>query len=385
MEKKDGKQLKIFAAASFLNDFGADMINSFWPIFLSVYLHASVAMIGFIDGLGDSIVAFSQVFSGYLSDRLRKRKVFIWLGYFFSSLSKIGYALATSSAQIIPLRVLDRSGKMREPPRDAIVADITAKKERGHSFGFIVMMDSLGAVLGIILALVLIKFITLKTLFLIAGIPPLIASILIFTKIRERKDGGIKLYSGMKIKDISKRFKLFLAISALFAISSFSYSFLLLFVKDKGFAIATIPLFYLVYISLASLSSIPFGNLADKIGRKSVLVMSYSFWALALLVFILNSNVIGLIIAFCLFGLYKGSAEPSQRAFVSELARKKYRASSLGVFRLVIGICALPASLIAGALWVSFGKFTPLYFSLALAVISILLLLTMSEKDGDED
>lgn len=385
-QKEAKKQIKVFGVASFLNDLGAEMIYPIWPLFLSMFLGAGTAMIGLIDGIGESIVSFSQLFSGYLSDKIRKRKVFIWLGYLFSSISKLGYILASVPAHAIPLRILDRSGKIRDAPRDAIVADVSKHANRGSNFGFLEMMDKAGGVIGIILSILLFQYLGFHWLFFVAAIPPFAAFLLILFAAKEHEDGKIHLYRGLKFKDLGAKFKLFLAISAIFSLSAFSYSFLLLFAKDAGFALAMVPVFYLILNIFASVTAIPFGNLSDRIGRRNSLLIAYSFWVLSTLLFILLSgSFIGLALAFAVYGIHKGAVEPIHKTFVSELAPKKYKASALGVFKMITGICALPASLIAGILWASIGKFAPLYFSLVLSVIAILLLFTMDEKDDSDE
>ena len=146
MEKPAGeaqKTIRVFAASSFLNDLGSDMIYPVWPMFVTEALKADMAALGFLDGLGDALVSLSQAGSGYLSDRLKKRKVFIWAGYLCGALSRLGYAAAAVWPHLVPSRVLDRSGKMRNPPRDAEVADISTPSNRGRNFGLLRAMDNL--------------------------------------------------------------------------------------------------------------------------------------------------------------------------------------------------------------------------------------------------
>jgi len=147
MEKKETrKTVRTFAFASFLNDLGSDMIYPVWPLFVTSVLGANMAVLGFIDGLGEAIVSISQAASGYVSDRLRRRKIFIWTGYLFGSLSRIGYALTTLWQHLIPFKIMDRAGKIRGAPRDAIIADISTEENRGKNFGLLRAMDNLGEV-----------------------------------------------------------------------------------------------------------------------------------------------------------------------------------------------------------------------------------------------
>ena len=380
MDKKETKKtIWVFALASFLNDFGSDMIYSVWPLFLTVFLGANVAVLGLIDGLGDAVVSISQAVSGYLSDKIKKRKVFIWTGYILGVLSRIGYALSISWNYIIPFRILDRSGKIRNAPRDAIVADISAKKERGKNFGILRTFDNLGAIAGILTSILLFGTLGYRKLFLIAAVPSLIGAVILFVYVKERRT-IIKISKGISFKDLNHNFKLFLLASSFFALGSFSYSFLLVYAQKFGFKAAFIPVLYLIFTLVAFLFSYYFGKLSDKIGRKSVVFISFIFWLLTCLTLVFAQSYLFVIIAFILYGLYKAAFETVQRAFVAELAPVKFRASTLGGFQMIVGLIALPASVFAGVLWINFNKFVPFYFSIALTVISMIILMFVKEK-----
>jgi len=379
-QKETRKTVRTFAAASFLNDLGSDMIYPIWPLFVTTVLGANMAVLGLIDGLGEAFVSISKAASGYTSDRIKRRKVFIWTGYLLGSLSRVGYAFSTAWQHLVPLKILDRTGKIRGAPRDAIIADISAKEDRGRNFGLVRAMDHLGAVCGIIICILFFKLLGYRNLFLIAAIPSTIAALLIFVFIKEKKPEGFKIYEGLSLSDLDKNFKLFLLLSALFALSSFSYSFLLIYAKEAGFKITFIPVLYLIFTAIAALFSLPFGKLSDKIGRKSVLALSFLFWGLTCLSFISSRGYWTVILTFVLYGLHKGGIETVQRTFVSELAPEEFRASGLGGFQMIVGLCALPSSLIAGILWDKVNMFAPFYFSLILTVISTLMLIFVKEK-----
>lgn len=379
-QKETKKTVRTFALASFLNDLGSDMIYPVWPLFVTTVLGANMAVLGFIDGLGEAIVSISQAVSGYISDRIRKRKVFVWLGYLFGSMSRVGYALSSVWQHLIPFRILDRVGKIRSAPRDAIIADVSTKEERGKNFGVLRAMDNLGAVCGIIICILFFKLLGYRNLFLLAAIPSAIGVLLIFSLIKERKPTDSKIYKGLSLKDLDKDFKLFLLVSSFFALGSFSYSFLLIYAKEFGFQVGFIPVLYLIFTAVASVFSLPFGKLSDKIGRKSIVMVSYLLWGLVCVSFIFIRSYWGIILAFILYGLHRGALEPVQKTFVSELAPTRYRASGLGGFQMVVGLCALPASLIAGVLWDKISMFTPFYFSLGLTILSIIMLPFVKEK-----
>ena len=239
-------------------------------------------------------------------------------------------------------------------------------------------MDNLGAVCGVLICILFFTYLGYKNLFLIASIPSLIGVTLILVFIKDRKT--VRIFKGISLRDLTPNLKLFLLASAIFALGSFSYSFLLVSAKEIGFEIAFIPVLYLLFTLLASLTSLPFGKIADILGRKHVLILSYIFWGVLCLGFICLKSYLGVLLLFGLYGLHKGAMEPTQRTFVSELSPIEYRASMFGAFQLIVGWCALPASSVAGVLWVIFGKAAPFYFSLVLTGLTVVLMLFVNES-----
>jgi len=384
MDKKQSRRtVTVFALASFLNDLGSDMIYPIWPMFITSGLGAGMSVLGLLDGLGDALVSISQAASGYLSDRVRKRKVFVWLGYLLGSGARIGYAVSATWQHVLPFRVMDRTGKMRGAPRDAMIADVSSRENRGTHFGVLRAMDNLGAVCGILVCIALFGVLGYRSLFLLAAIPSAVGAILVVLFIKERKPEDNRVYEGISFSDLDRNFRLFLILSAVFALGSFSYSFLLMYANKLGFRIGFLPVLYLVFTAVASLFSFPFGRLADRAGRKTVLFLSFLFWGLVCACLLLVRSREGVVAAFVLYGLHKGAIEPVQKAFVSELAPRGYRASSLGGFQMVVGLCALPSSLLAGILWDGIGAFVPLYVSIGLTAIAILLLMFVKEGRVD--
>jgi len=373
------KTIRIFAAASFLNDLGSDIIYPIWPMFVTATLGANMAILGLIDGLGDAVVSLSQAASGYFSDRLHRRKPFIWLGYAFGSISRIGYALSTVWIQLIPFRIFDRMGKIRGAPRDAIVADISTDRNRGRNSGLLRTMDNLGAVCGIVICLLFID-IGYQNLFLIASIPSAIAVFLIVRFIKESGSAKTKAFKGLSFRSIDRNLRIFFCSSAVFALGAFSYSFLLLYARDAGLQPSMMPVLYLIFTVVAALFSLPFGRLADLIGRKPVMLLSFACWGFTCLGFLALRGTLGAIFCFIFYGFHRAAMEPVQKTLVSELSPEGLRASTLGAYQMVIGLCAFPSSFVAGLVWQNLDKTTPLYLSLMLTILSGVLLALVKEK-----
>ena len=380
MNNKENKRvITVLSLASLLHDIGSDMVFSVWPIFVTSILGANMTVLGFIDGLGDAIVSISQAVSGYISDKIRKRKIFVLLGYFFGGISRIGYALSPTWQWLVPFRLLDRSGKIRGAPRDAIISEVSDHKNRGKHFGTLRAMDNLGATVGILIALFFFGSLGFNNLFVLAAIPSFIAVFLLLVFIKEPNNGQ-KIHKGISLKNTNPNLKLFILLSAVFSLGSFSYSFLILYANRSGYPISTTIIFYLIFSLVAALTSYFFGNLSDQIGRKKVILISYGFWAAVSLLFIFLNSLAGVVLGFIFYGLHKAALDPVQKTFVAELAQKDYLASTLGGFQMIIGLFALPASLMAGFLWDRFGSTVPFYLSLFLTMTSSLLLLFVREK-----
>jgi len=378
-KEENKRSIRAFAWASFLNDLGSDMIYPVWPLFVTSVMGANMAILGLIDGLGEAFVSISKAVSGYISDRIRKRKFFIWSGYILGSISRFGYALAPGWQWLIPLKILDRSGKIRSAPRDALVADISTDQNRGGNFGLMKAMDNLGAVCGIVVCLLLFEHIGFTNLFLIAALPSLVSAFLIYTYIKENKISDRKLFADFSFKDLDANFKLFLILNSVFTLGAFSYSFLLIFAGKSGFKATYLPIFYLIITVTAAIFSLPMGKLSDKIGRKKLMYLAFILWAAICISFILSTSSIVVVAAFVLYGLHKAALETVQKTYTSELCPECFRATGLGVFQMAIGICALPASLIAGFLWDNINMQAPFYLSLGLSLVACFMLLFVKE------
>ena len=372
------KTVWLFSLGAFLNDLGYYAVITIWPIFVTSVIGASVTFLGFIDGLGDAFVSLSQAGSGFLSDKLRKRKVFIWLGYFLAFISRIVYAVSYQSWQLIPGKILDRAGKMRDAPRDAIVADITPREKRASAFGVLRAADRGGAVFGLLASILLVGYFSYRQMFLLAAIPSLLGSLIVLFFVREHTYAD-HLKPMFSFKFISRDLKIFTLTSAIFTLGAFSDSFYILAANRLGVSLKFVPLFFLAFLFFSSIFAIPFGKLSDKIGRLFVVAVSFILFIIVNLIFIFYQSFWMIFIAFVTLGIHSAAYEGNLKTIIAEFAPPPLRSSIIGSFQMLIGLIALPASLIAGILWDGIGLKAPFVLSLALTFIALLLLFFVRE------
>jgi len=301
------------------------------------------------------------------------------LGYLLAFLGRLGTAFSVGASSVLSFRSLDRLGKLRDAPRDAYLAEVSPKNHRGLSFGILRSFDNLGAVFGIIIAIALFPVLGFRNLIMLAALPTLLSVLLIVFFIREQVD-GVSAFGGIHARDFSRNLKLLLVSIGVFALGNFSYSFVLIGAQEFGFSVQSIMLLYLVFSVAASLSAAPFGELADVLGRKKTLFLSYLFWLILLAGFLFKPSGALVWFLFISYGLFKGSFETVTRVFVADLANPRLKASTLGFLQLIIGLLALPASFLAGMLWEFSSPTSPFAFSLILTLISLILLLRVRER-----
>ncbi|MCD6493784.1 MAG: MFS transporter [Archaeoglobaceae archaeon] len=357
--KKDNlkQNVILLGLVSFLNDLSSEMILPILPRFITLLGGSSLA-IGLIGGLMESISSILKVFCGYLSDRTGKRKIFVFSGYFTSSIFKLMLAFSKVWQHVLVFISFERVGKgLRTAPRDAIIADSVVEMERGKGFGIHRSLDTLGAIFGSLLTVILLWLsFKLNLIILIAAIASFLSLIpLNFVKEVKSKKQDVSLNIGLKM--LPKHLKLFILVSAVFALANFSYMFFILkaqetFLNKMGMFGEIIPvLLYVLFNVFYAAFAIPFGMLSDKIGREKVIVLGYALFSITTLGFAFFDSMFAFVILFALYGIVFAIIDGNQRAFVSDLATKELRATALGTYHTTVGLLALPSSLIAGFLW----------------------------------
>jgi len=382
---------------SFLTDVSSEMIFPILPLFLRNVLHAPYTVIGLIEGAAESIASLLRIFSGWLSDRLGKRKPLTILGYGLSTLAKPFMYIATTWGIAFGVRFGDRVGKgIRTAPRDALVADSLTPEQRGKGFGLHRAMDTFGAVVGIVSAVVVVFLWqgenwalgqgTYQQLVLIGVIPAVLALfVFFFVREPERKtprDASSSAKPGGLLSGFDRRFKLFLGIIFLFTLGNSSDAFLILRAQNLGNSVLYILLMLVLFNFIYASISIPAGMLSDKLGRKRVMLSGWLIYVITYLGFALASPGASwqLWLLFGLYGLYYGITEGVVRAFVADLVPVEKRGTAYGLFHGVVGITLLPASLIAGWLWQTISPAAPFLFGAGLAFLAMIGLFVLIKE-----
>ena len=369
---------------SFFMDFSSEMIYPLVPIFLSSVLGVNKSVIGLIEGIAESTASLLKVFSGWLSDRMGKRKILMVAGYGISALSRPIIALSTLWGHVLTFRFVDRFGKgIRGAPRDAIIAESTPYAELGRSFGFHRGMDTLGAVAGPAVAFIILSLFSgnYRLVFWLSMIPGMIAVLIILFFIKEKKsrNSELKKRETFALQDfctnLDWRFKAFVAIATLFAIGNSSDVFLILKATDTGVKETQIPIIYLCFNLVYALTSIPAGILSDRIGRKRIILAGFILFGFIYWGFASASEQKHIWGLFLLYGLFMGLTEGIQKAFLATIIPAEFKATAYGIFNTFVGLAIFPASVIGGYLWDKFGPHATFYYGMSTAFISALIFL----------
>lgn len=399
----------VVTLTSFLTDISSEMLINLLPLFLFNVLGVRTTFIGVIEGVADAVASLVKMTSGWLSDRLRARKPLAVLGYAVSTVAKPFLYLATSWGAVLGVRFADRVGKgLRTAPRDALIADSIPESRRGFAFGLHRAGDTAGAVVGIGLAIAIILVLqrgaaelsreTFQTVVLISIIPAVLAVITLAFGAQEIKPGsGIGSKQGSEPQEEKKeektrgmllstnpRFRNYILIMALFTLGNSSDAFLILRAQTTGLSVVNILVMMMTFSLIYTIISTPAGVLSDKVGRKRVLMVGWVLYVVVYLGFARASAGWHAWALMALYGVYYGLTEGVARAFVADLVPSHLRGTAFGILHAVIGLVALPASIIAGVLWQGigawngFGPGAPFLFGAGAAFLASIALSRLS-------
>ncbi|HEY4575255.1 MAG TPA: MFS transporter [Thermoanaerobaculia bacterium] len=368
-----GRNVVALGAVSFLTDVATEMTYPLIPVFLATVLGASATYVGTIEGAAETTAALLKWASGWWSDRVARRKPLVLAGYALASAVRPLIGLAQSAAQVLGIRVADRVGKgIRTSPRDALIADSVDPAIRGRAFGFHNAADNLGAVLGPLIAFAFLRWegLPLRTVFLLTAIPGALAVLTLLFGVREaprtappkrEEEAGLRASLG-------GRFWSYLGVLLLFTLGNSTDAFLLLRAGQLGVATSLIPILWALLNLVKALSNTPGGILSDRLGRKPLIAAGWLVYAAVYFLFGRAGQTWHAWALFAVYGVYFGLTEGVEKALVADLVPKDRRGAAFGWYNLAIGIGALPASLLFGALWDRWGSATAFNFGALLAL-----------------
>ena len=372
---------------SFFMDVSSEMVINILPLFLSNVLGVKTNIIGLIEGIAEATASLLKVFSGWLSDRLRARKWLAVAGYGLSTVAKPFFYFANSWGMVASVRWADRVGKgVRTAPRDALVADSIDDRHRGLAFGFHRAADTGGALLGLLIALLVVWLTqsssqelgrsTFQTVVLISLIPAVLAVLTLAIGAQDVAVKEKRQAPRITFKGLGKPFLVFMVIVGIFDLGNSSDAFLVLRAQERGLnvlgVLGMLATFNLVY----TLVSTPAGSLSDRVGRRRIIVGGWLVYALIYLGFALAGTGWHVWVLYALYGVYYGLAYGTTKAMVADIVAPELWGTAYGTYNAVLGILDFPASLIAGLLWdgigrwKGFGPSAPFFFGGALALIA---------------
>jgi MFS family permease len=378
MAVKLQKNIYMMGLVSLFTDLSSQMIYPLIPEFLT-RIGASKSLIGLIEGVADGTAALVRIIGGHLSDKLGKRRLFVFIGYGLSTISKPFLFFAHHWGVVFTVRFLDRAGKgVRVPARDALVCDSVEPSRKGYAFGFHRGMDRLGGAGGPLLAMLVLSQThdNLRMVFLLSVVPAAIAVMLI-GKVREIAPVSqvVERFRSEQ-KALGRSFALFVLSVVIFTLGNSSNAFLILKAREAGLSAAGIPLIWLTYNVVCSLSSPVFGHFSDWLGRKPVIFISFLVYGAIYAGFGLTSRLsvsrqlLAVWILFACYGLYYGLSEGVFRAYIADLTESNKRATAFGLFNTAVGVTLIPASIIFGALWDKFSSSVAFLAAAALALVA---------------
>ncbi len=377
---------------SFLTDISSEMVINILPLFLYNVLGVRTSVIGLIEGVAEATASLLKVFSGWLSDRLRARKWLAVAGYGLSALSKPFFYFANTWGAIAATRWVDRAGKgIRTAPRDALVADSIDPRQRGLAFGFHRAADTAGAMLGLIIALIVVWVAqsaslklgrsTFQTVVLVSLVPAFLAVIALAFGARDVPVTGQRERPAISFRGLGKPFLVFMVIVGLFDLGNSSDAFLVLRAQERGLNVLGVLGMLITFNLVYTLVSTPAGSLSDRVGRRKVIVGGWLAYAAIYFGFAVAGTGWQIWVLYALYGVYYGLAYGTTKALVADLVPAELRGMAFGTYNAVLGILDLPASLIAGLLWEGvggwkgFGAPAPFLFGAVMALSAAVLMI----------
>ena len=376
---------------SFFTDFSTEMVYPLIPLYLIVAFGATPATVGVIEGIAESLASLLKVYSGYLSDRFQNKKLLAFSGYAAGLVYKLALLLAGSWAGILGARVIDRAGKgIRTAPRDVIVSESADKDELGKAFGLHKALDMAGAASGLFVTYLIMRGMgdgfDFKRMFILSMIPAVLG-LCMFAFVKEKKTPRLaksreRFWEGLG--KVDGQLRLYLVVVLLFTLGNSSKTFILLKANAAGFDAVNVILLYFLYNATASALSVPLGKLSDRIGRKRLLVPGYLAFSLCYFGFAFVQDRWGMIAVFVVYGIYTALITGVERAYVAEISPPELKGTMLGLQSTVAGVALLPASVLAGLLWDSFGAAVPFVFGagMSLAAAAVLMLFMKNTQVG---
>lgn len=374
---------------SFFGGISQDVFAPILPIYLTTILGFDKAFVGIAEGVVTASVNIFKIFAGYVSDRFKKQKPIIFLGYFLSMVGRALLAFFSSGISVIGLRFLDGAGKgIKDPPKDVLIAGSSEKRTRGRSFGVARMLDTLGSVAGPLILFALLYFLQNSAflyhgILLFSAVPLLITLLVLVLKVKEipraAPDSNAESAAISKTK-LPKSFYLFLVIIILFTLGNSSDAFLILRAKNLGMTLIEIPLVIALFNLVYAVAAVPFGSLSDRIGRIPTILIGWFTYALVYFGFALASHASVVWLLYGAYGIYYATSEGVARAFLADIVGPEHRGRAFGIYGTAIGVAILPASFFAGFLWDKFGPQAPFYFGASVAAIAAIFLLLFSSR-----
>jgi MFS family permease len=381
---------------SFFNDISSEMIFTLLPLFLTNILGVSTVIVGLIGGISGSADAVVRILSGWFSDKIGHRKAFAVAGYALSAVVKPFMYIAASWGVVTGIRFIDRVGKgVRNAPRDALLTESVSASERGKAFGIHRAMDTAGAVLGLaaVAAIIwivqrndqLLELPTFHWIVIIGAIPGFIGTLVVLSLVRESRmerkkaeDGKIATRAAAAF---SKRFKIYMAILAVFTLGNTSDFFVILRAQNLGNSLIFVALILVMFNLIYSSVSAPAGMLSDKLGRRRLIMLGWVIYAVVYLGFAVANASWQVWFLFAAYGAYYAVTEGVSRAFVADLVPVDRKGTAFGWYYGVLSIFLLPASLIAGYLWSAVSPASSFYFGAAMSLAAAIAMFIFMKEE----